>query len=168
LAAAQQSDRSHWLPSPPLTLDIKARSPPSAFIQFRAAMEFISRVFGAFLTFFFEELPFPLDEPIPQEPQISHFPKTPAFSQIEQSIFLTPNFEKRWNPPITSTPKIRRVIFAPEQELALPEVKAPFAVSGPVFRRAQLPLEGFLKSVKVDGIKVPLHQIPVKRMGLRI
>ena len=128
-------------------------------------MEFISRLFGAFLTLFFDDLPFPLDDHISvQEPVVvQHLPKTPVASKIEESFFVTPNFERRWNPAVTSTPKPRRLFFVPERDEIIPEVK--------IVARAQLPLENYLSNLKATGCK-PLDQAPakapVKRMGLRV
>jgi len=132
-------------------------------------MEFISRAFGAFLTLFFDDLPFPLDDPIPQIP---NFPKTPAFSRVEQSFFVTPNFERRWNPGQTSTPKISKLASVPKRKKVVPEVKAPPMVAGPLVYGVQLPLESYLLSCKVNGVKSAQKQVPgrepVKRMGLRV
>jgi len=126
-------------------------------------MEFISRAFGAFLALFFDDFPFPLDDPSPV-PQVSNLPKTPAFSRVEVSIFVTPNFERRWNPRVTSTPKIHthRLFCVPERVEVVPEVRAPPVV-------APLPLEGYLLRCKaVNGVKPNLNQVSVKRMGLRV
>jgi len=128
-------------------------------------MEFISRLFGAFLSLFFADLPFPLDDydhipvqdPVPQ--------KNPVLPQIEESFFLTPNFERRWNPAITSTPKPRRLFFGPESDVVIPEVKVV---------RVQLPLERYLRDLEATGgggkssKQAPAVAAPVKRMGLRV
>jgi hypothetical protein len=123
-------------------------------------MEFISRLFVAFLSLFFGDLPFPLDDLFPvQEPVL----QTPAVSKIEESFFVTPNFERRWNPAGTSTPKPRRLLFGPERDEIIPVVK--------VVVRAQLPLESYLSTLKATGSK-PSDQAPakapVKRIGLRV
>jgi len=79
---------------------------------------------------------------------------------------VTPNFERRWNPPQTSTPIIpRRLACVPERVEVVSVVMVPPKV-------AQLPLEGYLLSCKVNGVKLPQNQAsaraPVKRMGLRV
>jgi hypothetical protein len=124
-------------------------------------MEFISRLFCAFLSLFFGDLPFPLDdhilvqEPVPQNISV--------ISQIEEPILVTPHFERWWKPTITSTPiKPKRLLFGPECDVVIPEVKAV---------GIQLPLNNYLSNLKVAGKSS--HQasamaVPVKRMGLRV
>jgi hypothetical protein len=140
-------------------------------------MEFISRLFIAFLSLFFNNLPFPLDDHIPSQEPIQNVPKTPAFDQGNESIFVTPNFEKRWSPKITSTPikrkAVRRQLFVvPEENEIIAEVKAPSVVVVPQIVRAPLPLEGYLLSLQANGgnpskLQAPITA-PVKRMGLRV
>jgi hypothetical protein len=129
-------------------------------------MEFISRLFGAFLSLFFADLPFSLDDndhipvqvPVPQN--------NPILPQIEKSFFLTPNFERRWNPIVTSTPKPGRLFFGPESDVVIPEVKVV---------RVQLPLERYLRDLEATGggggkssKQATAVAAPVKRMGLRV
>jgi hypothetical protein len=130
-------------------------------------MEFISRLFGAFLSLFFADLPFPLDDydhiPV-QVPVVQNFLETPVLPQFEESFFLTPNFERRWNPAITSTPKPRRLFFGPESDLVKPEVK---------IVKVQLPLERYLRDLEAtvggkSSKQAPATAAPVKRMGLRV
>jgi hypothetical protein len=147
-------------------------------------MEFISRLFIAFLSLFFDDLPFPLDDHIPSQEPVQNFPQTPAFDQSDESIFLTPDFEERWSPDfeegwspvITSTPKrkaVRRQLFmVPGENAIIAEVKAPCVVVVPPVVRAPLPLEGYLLSLKANGgnpsnLQAP-SAAPVKRMGLRV
>jgi hypothetical protein len=125
-------------------------------------MGIISRLFIAFFSLFFDDSPFPLDDHIPvQKPIVPNFLETPVASKMELSFFLTPNFERRWNPAVTSTPKPRRLFFGPEQNLIIPEVVV----------KVQLPLENYLTNLKAAGCKsfdqAPT-KAPVKRMGLRI
>jgi hypothetical protein len=122
-------------------------------------MEFISRLFCAFLSLFFGDLPFPLDEHIPvQQPVLQNVP----CSQIEEPILVTPHFEKWWNPTTTSTPiKPKRLFYDPERDVVVPEVKAV---------GIQLPLNNYLRDLKVAGKtsnQAPF-MAPVKRMGLRV
>jgi hypothetical protein len=123
-------------------------------------MEFISRLFCAFLSLFFGDLPFPLDDHIPvQEPVLQ---KIPVISQIEEPVLATPHFEKWWNPTTTSTPiKPKRLFFCPERDLVIPEVKAV---------GIQLPLNNYLSNLKVAGKSLNQAPVmaPVKRMGLRV
>ena len=126
-------------------------------------MEFISRLFCAFLSLFFGDFPFLLDDHIPvQEPFVQNSPKTPVSTQIdEEPILATPHFERWWNPTITSTPKPRRLVFGPERDVIIPERKA---------IGIQLPLNNYLSGLKVAGKssnQAPLVA-PVKRMGLRV
>jgi hypothetical protein len=122
-------------------------------------MEFISRLFCAFLSLFFGDLPFPLDDHIPvQEPVVQNIPS----SQIEEPILATPHFEKWWNPTTTSTPiKPKRLFFGTEHDLVIPEVKAV---------GIQLPLNNYLRDLKVAGKSSNQAPVmaPVKRMGLRV
>jgi len=122
-------------------------------------MEFISRLFCAFLSLFFGDLPFPLDDHIPvQEPVVQNIPS----SQIEEPILATPHFEKWWNPTTTSTPiKPKRLFSGPECDVVIPERKAV---------GIQLPLNNYLSNLKVAGKssnQAPA-MAPVKRMGLRV
>jgi hypothetical protein len=139
-------------------------------------MEFISRLFIAFLSLFFDDFDFPLDDHIPSQEPIQNLSNTPAFDQGDESIFVTPDFEKRWSPVITSTPKrkaVRRQLFmVPEENMIIAEVKAPSVVFVPPVVRAPLPLEGYLLSLKANGgnpseLQAP-SAAPVKRMGLRV
>ena len=129
-------------------------------------MEFISRLFIAFFSLFFDDSPFPLDDHIPvQEPMIQNFLETPVASKKELSFYLTPNFERRFNPAITSTPKLppKRLFFGPKRGVKIPE--------GKVVVKAPLPLENYLSNLKATGCKssdqAPI-KAPVKRMGLRV
>jgi len=117
-----------------------------------------------------------LDDHIPSQEPIQNLSKTPAFDQGDESIFVTPDFEKRWSPVITSTPKrkaVRRQLFmVPEENMIIAEVKAPSVVFVPPVVRAPLPLEGYLLSLKANGgnpseLQAP-SAAPVKRMGLRV
>jgi hypothetical protein len=121
-------------------------------------MEFISRLFCAFLSLFFGDLPFPLDDHIPvQEPVLQNIP-----FKIEEPILGTPHFEKWWNPTTTSTPiKPKRLFIGSERDVVIPEVKAV---------GIQLPLNNYLSNLKVAGKSSNQAPVmaPVKRMGLRV
>ena len=117
-----------------------------------------------------------MDDHIPSQEPFQNLSKTPAFDQGDESIFVTPDFEKRWSPVITSTPKrkaVRRQLFmVPEENMIIAEVKAPSVVFVPPVVRAPLPLEGYLLSLKANGgnpseLQAP-SAAPVKRMGLRV
>jgi hypothetical protein len=118
-------------------------------------MEFISRLFCAFLSLFFGDFPFPLDDHIPvQEPVV--------FTQIdEEPVLATPHFERWWNPTITSTPKPKRLFSGPESDVIIPEVRS---------IGIQLPLNNYLSGLKVAGKSLNQAPVmaPVKRMGLRV
>jgi hypothetical protein len=122
-------------------------------------MEFVSRLFCAFLSLFFDDSPFLQDDHIPdQEPVIQNTPK----AQIEEKpILATPHFETWWKPTITSTPKHKRLFFGPGSDVVIPEVKAV---------GIQLPLNNYLSTLKVAGksLKQAPVMAPVKRMGLRV
>jgi len=127
-------------------------------------MEFISRLLSAFLCLFFGDVPFPEDDHIIVLESVvaQNSPISPASSLIEESIQVTPEFEKWWCPPLTSTPKPRRLFFDPESDdEVIPKVKVGI----------QLPLSNYLRSLEVGGRKT-LNQapiaMPVKRMGLRV
>jgi hypothetical protein len=128
-------------------------------------MEFISRLLSAFFSLFFGDVPFPEDDHIIVQEQVAqNSPISPASSLIEESIQVTPEFEKWWCPSLTSTPKPRRLFFDPESDdEVIPQVKVSVGI--------QLPLNNYLRSLEVGGRKT-LYQaptaMPVKRMGLRV
>jgi hypothetical protein len=122
-------------------------------------MEFVSRLFCAFLSLFFGDSPFLQDDHIPdQKPVIQNTPK----ALIEaKPILATPHFETWWKPTVTSTPKPKRPLFGPESGVVVLEVKAV---------GIQLPLNNYLSNLKVAGKasnRAPV-MAPVKRMGLRV
>jgi hypothetical protein len=130
-------------------------------------MEFISRLFGAFLSLFFADSPFPLDDndhiPVQnQEPVVPNFLETPV--KMDESFLVSPNFERRWDPVFTSTPKTRRLFSGPKRDQVIPEWKVV---------KVQLPLERYLCDLKATGgckssKRAPAVAAPVKRMGLRV
>jgi hypothetical protein len=122
-------------------------------------MEFISRLFCAFLSLFFGDSPFPMDDHIHvQDPVV---PNTPKAQIGVNPNLVTPHFESWWKPTITSTPKLKRLFFGPESDVVIPKVKAV---------GIQLPLNNYLSNLKVAGKssnQAPV-MVPVKRMGLRV
>jgi hypothetical protein len=125
-------------------------------------MEFISQLFVAFLSLFFGDSPFALDDGfIVHEKE--DIPKTPKFRPAPQPFLLTPEMDRNWCPSFTSTPKPKRLFFVPDLDQTVAEKKI---VLGP-----RLPLNAYLLHLEVTGTDT-LHkaptQVPIKRMGIRV